>query len=276
MESKVINELGPTDFVGENSDDSLTVKSREIATEIKSDTNSEIHCVSISNYMDSPIATFQCDTVLTGCTVDSITDTGIDEKVTSVRNDSEQQQIFKPFSENESYTLSTDYINSVEDRYVPADPRVITRSMMQLEELHNAVQCCRNREVIARSRVSKSRYMRLAGSISATVGSAGVLASLATTWPAATIFTGSLALIGSLASLGSEHFQNKDDKDSTDLIDLNFQFSDARFQAESLINEFNILLNNYPQNSDEAALVELCKLSKSICKKINKLDARIV
>ncbi len=104
-----------------------------------------------------------------------------------------------------------------------------------------------------------------------------MLLSYAATWPTVTtVISGSLALLGSLLNLFSQFFQNEGSKDRPHASDLVTEFSDARFDAEALIDDMNVILNNAPQDSDEMSLSQLCEKSNILCQTIHKLDAKVI
>jgi hypothetical protein len=155
-------------------------------------------------------------------------------------------------------------------------PRVIERANVHVEALKTALDRCQHSITRARTRLVRGRRFKLAGSVSAAIGSAGVISSLPTTIPGATLVSGCVALAGSVASLLSEHFERLGTKASGSLIDLYLKFVDSRFTAESLLADLQVALSEKAEEMDEKTIVNLCKSSNALCHDINQWDAMLI
>jgi hypothetical protein len=155
----------------------------------------------------------------------------------------------------------------------PSNPFLLARAEVCRTSLKQAELVCSSGINAAERRLKVSRHFRLAAEITASLTSAGVLAS----FYSETKLPGQMvALIGSLATVVSGFAARIPADGKTSLFETYAQLVEARFEAARFLQEIEIYLKVGVKDEYEAQLADLIGKGNLLCRKVNLLQTTLL
>ena len=156
-----------------------------------------------------------------------------------------------------------------------ADSLLLPRAKVCREGLSQTIPICTAGITKAEGRLKKSRDFRLASDITAGITSASLVVSFSNI-PTVKLLSQIVALIGSLATVGSGFLARIPQDGKMSLFDTYAQLVEARFEAKQLLQEIEIYLGIDLNDEHESALRDLIGKGNLVCQKINSLRTTLL
>jgi hypothetical protein len=156
-----------------------------------------------------------------------------------------------------------------------SDKLLLARAEVAKAALAEIASRCQEGIALAERRLKLSRRIRLLGEIAAVLGSASVVTTALATPGSWIILSGTVALVGSLATVIAE-YAVKLPQDKLSLFETYAWLVEARFEAVQMAKEIAVLIDAGAANRHEAALTELIGKGNVLCREAHRRLASLL